>query len=156
MIWLRRLQGALGKQFLQFALIGGLATFVDLGALWVALHLFQWGPYVGRVFSFLCAASFTWFLNRTFTFKGIRNLPIVVEYFRFLGVAIVGGTVNFAIYSLVIYAGPKVLTLSPDLKTALPYLGVILGSGGGLFFNFTGSRLAVFRDGGATARSENR
>jgi putative flippase GtrA len=140
-----QLRAIFGKQFLQFAFFGGLAMFIDMGALWIALHMLHLGVYGGRVFSFLCAATSTWLLNRTFTFKGIRAHNIVVEYFRFLGVAVVGGVINLAVYSLTIYFAPRAVSLPPNLAAWLPYLGVALGSACGLVFNYAGSRLAVFR-----------
>ncbi len=142
-----RLWASFGSQFLKFAFFGGMAMFIDMGALWLALHVLHLGVYGGRVVSFLCAATSTWLLNRTFTFRGIRPHNIVVEYFRFLGVSLVGGVVNLGVYTLVIYLTPKVLSLAPVLVAWLPYLGVVLGSASGLVFNFAGSRLAVFRSG---------
>lgn len=133
------------RQFLLFAAIGATATFVDMGALWVALRLFGANPYLGRVFSFLCAATFTWVCNRNITFKGPRTHSLIVEYLRFLGVAVVGFSANFLLYSLVLAVTPKVLALSPWELALLPYAGVIIGSGAGLLFNYFGTRRLVFR-----------
>lgn len=133
------------RQFLLFATIGATATFVDMGALWVALRLFGANPYLGRVFSFLCAATFTWVCNRNITFKGPRTHHLLVEYLRFLGVACVGFSVNFLLYSLVLALTPKLVALTPWQLALLPYAGVIVGSGAGLLFNYFGSRRLVFR-----------
>ena len=133
------------RQFLLFATIGATATFVDMGALWVALRLFGANPYLGRVFSFLCAATFTWLFNRNITFKGPRTHSLVVEYLRFLGVACVGFSVNFLLYSLVLALTPKFVALTPWQLALLPYAGVIVGSGAGLLFNYFGARKLVFK-----------
>lgn len=135
----------LRRQFLLFATIGGVATFVDMGALWVALRLFHLNPYAGRVFSFLCAATFTWLCNRNITFKGQRSRGLAMEYLRFVGVAAIGGSANYAVYSAVVALTPRLLTLSPEQIGLLPYLGVIIGSGAGLAFNYTGSSKLVFK-----------
>lgn len=135
------------RQFLLFATIGGLTTFVDMAALWFALNLLGANPYVGRIFSFLVAATCTWFFNRTFTFKGPRHHTLIEEYARFVGVAAIGGSVNFAIYSAIVRWGPQVFRLSPGVIAVLPYVGVIAGSLGGLVFNYTGARKLVFKSG---------
>ncbi len=133
------------RQFLLFAAIGGTATFVDMGALWVALHFFGANPYLGRVFSFLCAATFTWVFNRNITFKGPRTYNLFVEYARFLGVAVVGFTANFLLYSLVLGLTPKLFALDSRQLALLPYAGVVIGSGAGLLFNYLGTRKLVFK-----------
>lgn len=133
------------RQFLLFATIGGVATFVDMGALWVALGLAHASPYVGRIFSFLCAATFTWLCNRNITFKGQRTHSLAVEYARFIGVAAIGGSANYAVYSAVVALTPRVLALTPMQVSLLPYIGVIVGSGAGLLFNYTGTRKLVFK-----------
>lgn len=137
------------RQFLLFATIGGLATFVDMGALWFALQVLGLNPYAGRIFSFLVAATCTWLFNRNITFKGRRTHGLAVEYLRFIAVAAVGGSVNFAIYSAIVRLGPQALALSPAEIALLPYAGVIVGSLGGLIFNYTGASKLVFKaDGG--------
>ncbi len=133
------------RLFLLFATIGGLATFVDMGVLWLVLHFLTSNPYLGRVGSFLAAATFTWFCNRHITFRGVRSHSLLVEYASFLGVAAIGGSVNFAIYSALVRLAPQAIVLSPAEVSLLPYLGVIVGSLGGLVFNYAGTRMLVFK-----------
>jgi putative flippase GtrA len=140
----RRVLAFFGQSFLQFAAIGLLAMFVDMGVLWVVTSGLGIGLYVGRAISFLCAATTTWFLNRTITFRHSRMHRIVVEYLRFLGVAMMGGVVNLGVYSAIVFAAHRWLILSQPWSGLLPYFGVACGSAAGLLFNYTGSKLAVF------------
>lgn len=140
----RRVLAFFGRSFLQFAAIGLLAMFVDMGALWLVTTKLGVGLYVGRVISFLCAATTTWFLNRTITFRHARVHGVVVEYLRFLGVAMMGGVVNLGVYSAIIFGAHRLVALADPWAGLLPYFGVACGSAAGLLFNYTGSKLAVF------------
>lgn len=139
------------RQFLTFALIGVGGLFVDMAALAVALHLLALDPYAGRVFSYLMAASFTWYLNRQYTFTGVSRRGALRQWARFLAANAVGALVNYGIYVLVLWVGPPMIAgigLWPDTLTLLlPYAGVAAGSVAGLLFNFFLSRKLVFKAG---------
>jgi putative flippase GtrA len=146
-----------GRSFFQFAAIGALAMFVDMGALWLATTFGHTGPYAGRVFSFLCAATTTWLLNRSITFRDRRTNNVFLEYLRFLAVCMGGGSINFATYSLIIFLTPRLLALPADISALAPYAGVACGSACGLLVNYAGSWIAVFTGGkSADLMSENR
>ncbi|KPF86162.1 hypothetical protein IP70_07430 [alpha proteobacterium AAP38] len=138
------------RQFATFALIGVGGLFVDMASLAVALHLFGLDPYGGRVFSYLMAATFTWYMNRQFTFTGVSRRGAIRQWARFLAANAVGAVVNYGVYVLVLKVGPWVIAaidLWPDLLTALlPYAGVAAGSVSGLVFNFVLSKKLVFRN----------
>ena len=125
---------------LRFAVIGALGMPVDAGVLWLMIHVARLDPYSGRVISWLCAASFTWVGNRYFTFRERRARGLVGavrEWLRFLAANAVGGLVNVGLYScLVRFAPPPVNNL---------YVALVVGVLAGLGFNFTLSRLMVFK-----------
>jgi putative flippase GtrA len=125
--------------FLRFAVIGALGMPVDWGVLQLMVH-WGTGPYLGRVISWFCAATFTWAGNRYFTFAATRAHGFTgtfKEWGRFLAANAVGGLVNVGLYSVLVrYAPPP----ANDLTVAL-VLGVLLG----LVFNFTLSKTMVFR-----------
>jgi putative flippase GtrA len=125
--------------FLRFAVIGALGMPVDWGVLQLMVH-WGTGPYLGRVISWFCAATFTWVGNRYFTFAATRAggfAGTIKEWGRFLAANAVGGLVNVGLYSVLVrYAPPP----ANDLTVAL-VLGVLLG----LVFNFTLSKTMVFR-----------
>lgn len=126
----------LSAQFLRFSLVGVAGFVVDAGVLYLCLHGAGLGLHGGRVVSFLAAATATWYLNRRLTFAHCDASRPVRQWARFLATNGVGGLINFATYSLVvwIYGGAGLV----------PLLGVAAGSIAGLGFNFTASRMLVF------------
>lgn len=139
---------SISRELLTFALIGVGGLFVDMAALAVALHLLGLDPYGGRVFSYLMAATFTWYLNRRFTFVGVSRRAALRQWAKFLAANAVGAVVNYGVYVLVLRVGPGILAalgLADMLGGLLPYAGVAAGSVSGLVFNFAMSKFVVFR-----------
>lgn len=124
------------REFLRFVMVGAVGFFVDAGALMVATTALGLGLYSGRVFSYLCAATFTWILNRRFTFAKTDEVA-VIQWLRFLGANALGGAVNYGVYAALV-------TFSA-VAAATPVLGVAAGSAAGLIFNFMVSKYWVFR-----------
>ncbi len=127
---------AASHEFLRFVIVGAAGFLVDAAALMLATSVFGLGLYSGRVFSYLCAATFTWICNRRFTFAGTGQ-PAAVQWLRFLGANAIGGAVNYGVYAAIV-------TFSA-LGAAYPVLGVAAGSAAGLIFNFAVSKYWVFR-----------
>jgi putative flippase GtrA len=124
---------------LRFAVIGALGMPVDWCVLQLMVH---WGsgPYLGRMVSWFCAATFTWAGNRYFTFAATRArgpLGAAKEWLRFLAANAVGGLVNVGLYSVLVRFAPPPFN---GLTLAL-ICGVLLG----LVFNFTLSKKIVFK-----------
>lgn len=128
------------KQFLQFSVVGVLGFLVDTAILYAVLAFGDY-YYSGRVVSFLGAVTFTWYMNRTFTFRN-RSPDLFRQWFHFLVTNSGGGLVNILVYSLLI--------ASFELVRSYPILGVAVGSIAGLTVNFTLSRKFVFRTHGKT------
>jgi putative flippase GtrA len=135
-------------QFVRFASVGAIGFVVDAGALFLCLHGLGLGVYSGRLVSYLAAATFTWYLNRRFTFTGSDVSAPGRQWARFVVTNGFGGLVNYGTYSLVVALWPG--------EPAAPYLGVAAGSIAGLGFNFTASRLFVFKALPAEAAREMR
>lgn len=131
-----RASQAAPREFLRFVMVGAAGFFVDAGALMVATTALGLGLYSGRVFSYLCAATFTWILNRRFTFAKTDEVA-VIQWLRFLGANALGGAVNYGVYA--------VLVTFSAVAAATPVLGVAAGSAAGLIFNFMVSKYWVFR-----------
>jgi putative flippase GtrA len=127
--------GETAGQFFRFGVIGTGGFIVDSTVLYIALHALKLDPYSGRLLSWFVAATFTWAMNRRFTFSDTR--PPVKQWLAFLAANAVGGIVNYAVYAALI-------TFSATVA-ATPILGVAAGSIAGLFFNFTASKWVVFR-----------
>lgn len=133
---LPRLSNSPGLQFLRFAIVGAAGFLVDAGALYLAVHPLRAGLYSGRVLSYLAAATFTWALNRRYTFHSQRNHNLAREWLRFLAANAAGGLLNYTVYAVLINAFQFV--------AKWPVIGVAAGSMAGLIANFILSRRLVF------------
>jgi putative flippase GtrA len=122
-------------QFLRFALVGCAGFVVDAGVLSLVLWLGA-DHYTGRIASYLAAATFTWALNRNYTFRAQRGTGLLSEWGRFLAANAVGGVINWATYAILVSFSATVF--------AHPVIGVAAGSLAGLVVNFTLSRRFVF------------
>ena len=131
-------------QFIRFSIVGFLGLFADLGALWFALNIIGLNPFLSRIFSFLCAATFTWICNRTFTFNARGRGGLLRQWAKFLSVNALGGVANFLVYALVMVKFGKALWLPDVARELLPYIGVTVGAVVGLAINFTASRKLIF------------
>jgi putative flippase GtrA len=127
-------------EFFRFGIVGTLGFLVDWGTLELMLMLGT-GPYMGRVVSYVTAATSTFALNRAWTFRsrnaittGKRSLG--VQWGRFLTVNLVGFAANYGTYAA--------LVASVALVEQHPVLGVAAGSLAGMFLNFGLSRRFVF------------
>lgn len=124
-------------QFLRFGIVGGIGFLVDAGLLWLLLKA-GFGYYGGRLLSFLAAATATWILNRSFTFR--RESPSAThpagEWLAYLGLMVIGGVVNYGTYAATIELS--------ELVRRFPVLGVALGSIAGMLINFWTAKTMVF------------
>ena len=123
--------------FLRFALVGAAGFVVNEAALWVALHYLHLGKDAAWFFAFVPAVTFTWWGNRTFTFRehastGARAM--LHEWVRFVTTNSFGALVNLVIYELLIH-----------LSDASPLLALACGVLASMAFNFTLSKKFVFR-----------
>jgi len=124
-------------EFFRFGLVGTLGFGVDTAVLYLCLYGGEFGFYSARLISFLVAATFTWALNRSFTFRFDHGNKSYRQWSRFLLVNAFGGAVNYAVYASLIVSGAPF--------TQHPVLAVAAGSVGGLAFNFTLSKALVFQ-----------
>jgi putative flippase GtrA len=124
------------EQFLRFALVGAAGFVVDVAAVYAIIAVLELAPIAARVPAFFVAASFTWYLNRRFTFADRACNRPISQWLRFLVVNAGGGLVNLVTSTLVL------LLLGPGL--AVPLIAVATGSLSGLLFNYSGSVRLVF------------
>lgn len=116
-------------------MVGAVGFVTDFSVLYVAVALLGLGTVIGRILSFVIAATVTWKINRRFTFvqsgKGGG-----MEWLRYLLFTSVGGAINLAVYQTWLY-----LTSHTTLNL---FIGVAAGSAVALVFNFAISKRAVF------------
>ena len=124
-------------RFLQFALIGTAGFLVNECVLFVALHL-GLNKYQAWFPAFAVAVTFTWWGNRSLTFRGraaTRN--IFLEWLTFVLTNGLGALANFGTYYLLVKYAPSPI--------GDPLLANVVGTLVGLVFNFTVSSRVVFR-----------
>ena len=124
------------SQLARFAAVGVVGFVVDAGILWIALRA-GLGYFAGRAVSFLGAVLATWLINRRFTFQTNARGSLWTEWWRYLSAMSLGGCINYAAYSAVVFAAPHM--------PALPFLAVGAGSLAGLAVNFASAKWWVFR-----------
>jgi putative flippase GtrA len=135
------------RPFVGFLMVGTGGFVVDAGVLSLYLCAVPGGFLTGRLVSFFVAVTFTWYLNRSFTFR-VTDRPTFREWARFVAVNLLGGGANFVIYSLLV-------SHSEEMR-AWPILAVAAGAVVGLIVNFLGASRIVFRQASPRCRNEDR
>lgn len=131
-------------EFLRFGVVGVAGFVVDAGVLTAGIALGT-GPWIGRVLSYLAAATTTFALNRAWTFRVKRsNDGLARQWVKFLLVNMLGFVCNYSVYAALVAGVP--------LVAAHPVIGVAAGSLAGLAANFVMSRRFVFGIAGAAPR----
>jgi putative flippase GtrA len=125
------------SQFLRFTLVGAAGFLVDAAVLALGLSVLGLGKYLARAISFLCAATFTWAMNRRFTFADSASQNRASEWGRFIAVNGVGGLINYGTYAALV-----TFAYTPFSN---PFVALAFGSLAGLVFNFFGSKHLVFK-----------
>ncbi|MDE2184306.1 MAG: GtrA family protein [Alphaproteobacteria bacterium] len=129
------------SRFIRFATVGTAGFLVNEAALAVAKELLGMGDHAAWFFGFAISVTFTWWGNRTFTFAdkaSDHHIGILAEWARFVATNSLGAAANFAVYAACIHYAPW--------PVSTPYLALAVGTVIGLIFNFTLSKLIVFRD----------
>lgn len=130
-------------QFGQFAAVGTLNSFIDIGIF--NLETFLYGGAgistatfaVFKATSFLCATTNSFFWNRNWTF-GSTDKVNAGEVTGFYAIALIGWAVNVAVATLVKSIGPAT-TLWVDIVA--PLTGILVT----FIWNFVGYKYFVFK-----------
>lgn len=130
-------------QMRAFLVVGVIGFVVDAGLTMLLSSAGGLSPYAARIPAVLCAATTTWLLNRRHTFRS-QDARRGREFARYLSVSLVGTTLNYTVYSLV---------LMGITRMSLPFVGqnmaivasVVCGSLVSMSLTFTGFRLFAFR-----------
>ena len=131
---------AWGQAFVRFAVVGGAGYAVNAAALALFSNVFHLPVDAALASSIFVAMCFTWAGNRYLTFAARRAhgfRAVAEEFLRFVGANLLGAVVNYGVALSLVHYGPGWL--------ANPYVAQACGVLAGLVFNFTLSRLLVFR-----------
>jgi putative flippase GtrA len=126
----------ISKQLGWFGVGGFIGFVVDAGIVQLLVSKLHTDPYVGRLFSFTCAATATWLFNRRFTFHQRGDYTLFGEWSRYMIAMSAGFALNYITYALVVYFSHFVRDW--------PAIGVAAGSLPGSIVNFLGARQWVF------------
>lgn len=124
-------------QLIRFGVVGGLGFILDTSVLYASLYLLGFGYYLGRLISYLCASTITWYLHRIFTFRVTHTLGSFRELVHFQLVNSIGGGANYVVYAILIANYEKF--------REYPVMAVALGALVGMFINYYLSKKVVFR-----------
>jgi putative flippase GtrA len=136
----------LPKQLAWFGVGGFIGFLVDAGVVQLLVSKFSVDPYVGRLFSFLCAATATWLFNRHFTFHRRNDYGLFGEWSRYVVAMSAGFAINYLAYALAVHYS--------EFVRAWPSVGVAIGSVPGSAANFLGARHWVFSGSRRRRRAE--
>lgn len=83
-------------KFLKFGVVGFSGVFVDFGITALCKEIFKIQKYVSNGIGFTVAATTNYILNRLWTFQS-HNPEIAAEYFKFIGISLIGLAINTGI-----------------------------------------------------------
>jgi len=121
-------------QLMQFLVVGGLGTIVNLVALsaLLAVAVPQRPAIAGAIFVAMCLK---FVLNRRFSFEHTRHRPWPRQFVGFVAASSIGALINYA----------TTLFVAGHLPGLRVQVAALLGIAVGTLFNFTASRYLVFR-----------
>lgn len=122
------------RQFLRFGTVGGMGFLVDTGVVYGLRGVL--GLYGAGALAYLVAASFTWWFNRIWTFRGPHRMPMHRQWAAFIATSAAGFVVNRGIFALLI-------TINAFCAEH-PVVAIAAGVAGGMFLNFAAARRVVF------------
>ncbi len=128
---------ALIRQMLTFGVVGVGGFLIDAGTLYLA----RWvgtGLILGRLISYVTAATATWALNRRFTFSSRQTRGLLYEWALFMVSQLAGAACNIGVYVW--------LVTTSTLVSAQPIFGVAAGSLAGMLVNFFVAKKFVFKE----------
>lgn len=137
----------MAAEFFRFGVVGTAGFVVDSAVLIAALALGS-GPWLGRLISYVAAATATYLLNRAWTFRGAERGAPMRQWALFLVINLAGFACNYGTYAALI--------ANSALVARHPVLGVAAGSLAGLIWNFMLVRRYVFRQAARLRPALNR
>lgn len=124
------------KKFSKFSLVGGSALCIDFILLIVMIDYMFINPYLSKIISMATMIFYTWYFNRTFTFKNKNKNRVgqIIQYYLFM---ILGLSLNYVIYSA---------SLSYLENINYNYLmASALGSATAMMINFCNMNFIIFK-----------
>lgn len=129
----------LPREIFLFAVGGVIGLVIDGGIVQLLVSVAGWNPYVARVFSFLIAATFTWWWSRHYTFAARQSdRSAHAEWLHWMGLMSIGAVINYGVYVL--------LLMNFSVLHRWPAIGAAGGSAVAAFVNFAVARTILFKN----------
>ncbi len=125
------------RQMFWFSAVGAVGFVVDAGTLNALAIGLELNPYAARGLSFLVAASTTWILNRTLTFRSNRKAS-AREWWRYALLMAFGAAINLSVFSATLFY------LGTSQQIML--MGVALGTVSAMMLNFSTARFVLLKE----------
>lgn len=81
------------KQFLKYCVVGGLNTFIDIGALYLFVEYLKIDVITASILSFIIAVTNSFLMNKSWTFKN-KSTNYRKQFIKFLIVSVIGLGLN--------------------------------------------------------------
>lgn len=131
------------RQFGKFGVVGVVGFTVDTSLVYAAIYALHIERVAAGFLAFPFAVTVTWLGNRLFTFRHAQHQPMLQQLAKFALVCAVGLVFNRGTYAFLVSTVPLVYDH--------PVLGLLAGTGVGMFFNFFAARAVVFGHRGVSA-----
>ena len=125
------------KTFCRFCVIGGCAFTIDSSIVFILSNIFSFHPLTSRIFSFLIVVTFSWRMNRTFTFKVTHKKNLIKEWKQYIKINSFGVIINLAFYTILIY--------SVKLFFLYPVIPITISTTVSMFFNYYFTKNYAFK-----------
>ncbi|MEO5361474.1 MAG: GtrA family protein [Nitrospirota bacterium] len=138
------------KQFISFALIGVLNTFVDLLVLnieTVITGMKTGTPYaLQKGISFLFGVACSYYFNKRWAFKDKSKERLGVKFSLFMMISVVGALINVATAAFSVTYLRSILNYETLSAQVWVNIGALLGTAAALAWNFLGYKFFVFKE----------
>jgi putative flippase GtrA len=141
-------------QFVRFGLIGGMNTGIDLIILYILMAVSGitagFGYAIFKTISFSAAATFSYFMNKTWAFKDKSQEKQIQKFSQFFIVSLIGAGINVGTATLVVTCLQPMIEITqigPIVLTGEIWgvIGGLCGTAVGLMWNFLGYKFVVFK-----------
>jgi putative flippase GtrA len=132
-------------RFMRFAVVGALGTLIDFSLLVVLKEWAGLSTLIANSLSSVAGIANNFTLNRWWTFSDAPAKPVLVQLAQFVGVSLIGITLNNGM----VLALEAPLGLLPGISGYGYVLAKGIATGVVIFWNFSANRLWTFKQKGA-------
>ena len=91
----------IAKEFVKFCLVGFLNLLVDMSVYWIATRIFGLFYILAAVLAFIVAVTFSFFINRSWTFR-YQGTDLKLRYARFFVANLIAIAINLILLYLLV------------------------------------------------------